>query len=210
MTSFSVILRGAVIIPQLRLLDASDSSCHLERVAFGDVYYGTAVSRKVLLFNDSPVSTQYLAVLNTNAEGAVDGMDANEKLATLWSKSREVCKDQSNAQSGQTLLQVVPMQVQDTRMCVKLCIHHSCIILQGSLDPYEKRMLKMTFSPQFESSSLGWTRYQSIPVHKDYVLFVQFLRIGASNINVGLGEAYMHIMHFLSTMILILNLKAPL
>ena len=111
MTSFSVTLRGEITIPQLRLLDPSDSSCCLERVAFGDVYYGTAVCRKVLLFNDSPVSTQYLAVLNTNAEGAVDGMDANQKLATIWSKSRKVCMDQSNVQSGETLLQVVPMQV---------------------------------------------------------------------------------------------------
>lgn len=48
----------------------------------------------------------------------------------------------------------------------------------------------MIFSPQFESSYLGWTRYQSIPVHKDYALFVQFLRIGTSSINVSLGEAY--------------------
>lgn len=111
MISFSVILRGAITIPQLRLLHPSDSLCSLERVTFGDVYYGTAVSRKVLLFNDSPVSTQYLVVLNTNAEGAVDGMDANQKLATMWSKSQKVCTDQSNVQSGEALLQVVPMQV---------------------------------------------------------------------------------------------------
>lgn len=61
---------------------------------------------------------------------------------------------------------------------------------QGTLDPYEKRMLKMVFSPQFESSSLGWTCHRSVPIHKDYVLFVQFLRIGASNINVSQGDAY--------------------
>jgi hypothetical protein len=92
-------------------------------------------------------------------------------------------------------------------MCVELCIHRT--IFQGSLDPYEKKMLNMVFSPQFESSSLGWTRHQSIPVHKDYALFVQFLRIGASNVDISLGEAHMH-MPYLSTMMLILNLKAPL
>lgn len=107
LTSTTVILRGAITIPQLRLFDASDSSCNLERVAFGDVYYGTVVSRKVVLFNDSPVSTQYLAILNTNAAGAVDGVDANQKLATMWTKSHK----ESNVQSGQSLLQVVPMQV---------------------------------------------------------------------------------------------------
>ncbi len=90
-------------------------------------------------------------------------------------------------------------------MCVELCIHRT--IFQGSLDPYEKKMLNMVFSPQFESSRLGWTRHQSIPVHKDYALFVQFLRIGASN--VSLGEVHMH-MPYLFTMMLILNLKAPL
>lgn len=58
-------------------------------------------------------------------------------------------------------------------------------------------MLKMVFSPQFEKSSLGWTRHQSIPVHKDYALFVQFLRIGASNVNVSLGKAYIHVSYFI-------------
>lgn len=111
MTSFSVILCGAITTPQLRLLDPSDSSYSLERVAFGNVYYGTTVSRKVLLCNDSPVSTQYLVVLNTNAEGAVDGLDANLKLATVWSKSQKAYKDRTNVQSGETLLQIVPMQV---------------------------------------------------------------------------------------------------
>lgn len=121
--TLSIILRGAVTIPRLRLLDASDSSCSLERVAFGDVYYGTAMSRKVVLFNDSPVSTQYLAVLNINAEGAVDGMDASQKLAMIWSRSQKTSsKDQSNAQSAQTILQVAPMQVHVlySGMCIEL------------------------------------------------------------------------------------------
>lgn len=94
-------------------------------------------------------------------------------------------------------------------MCIKLCIHYNYNIFQGSLDPYERKVLKMVFSPQFEKSSLGWTRHQSIPIHKDYALFVQFLRIGASNVNVSLGKSYIRVSYIIYCDV-DFHLKAPL
>ena len=86
-----------------------------------------------------------------------------------------------------------------------------CVVvntLQGSLDPYEKKMLKIIFAPQFEKSCLGWTHHQSMPIHKDFALFVQFLHIGASNANVSQGEACM-LFHW-SAMTMIFDFKVPL
>ena len=128
-TLFLVKLCGVITTRQLKLLDPSDSSCSLERVVFGDVYYGTTVSRKVLLYNDSPVSTQYLAVLNADAEGAVDGMDANKELAMVWSKTQDFYKDQGHVQSGETMLQVVPMQVKSHLTVVVMCMY--CVIVNN-------------------------------------------------------------------------------
>ena len=112
-TPTQVPLCGVVVLPQLQLIDASNS-CSLDRVAFGNVYYDTVMSRRVLLFNNSPVSTQYLAVINSNADGSVDGMNVNEGLAmvcTNGSQHLKACKPQHNALPGETLVEVIPMQV---------------------------------------------------------------------------------------------------
>lgn len=108
-------------------MDASNS-CSLERVAFGNVYYDTVVSRKVLLFNDSPVSTQYLAVIDSNADGCIDGMNVNEGLAMVCTDSGQhlrACQPQDNALPGETLVQVTPMQVCQ-RLCNIAILHCMC------------------------------------------------------------------------------------
>ena len=96
------------------MLDPSTSTCNLERLDFGNVYYDTVVSRNVLLFNNSPVSTQYIAVMNSNAEGSVEGMDVDDGLSVMCYKQgrrQEGCKEQSSALPGESLLQVIPTQV---------------------------------------------------------------------------------------------------
>lgn len=107
-------LSGVIISPQLELLDPSNSSCNLDKVAFGNVYYNTTVSRSVLLFNNSPVSSRYLAVIDSNAEGTVDGLNVNEGLAMVCTDGGhhlKPCSPQDSAIPGETLVQVIPMQV---------------------------------------------------------------------------------------------------
>lgn len=129
-TPTQIPLCGVVVTPKLQLMDASNS-CSLDRVAFGDVYYDTVVSRRVLLFNNSPVSTQYLAVINSNAEGSVDGMNVNEGLAMVCSNGGQylkACKPQDNALPGETLVEVIPMQVHVCQQLYNLAIFHCMLI----------------------------------------------------------------------------------
>ena len=101
-------VHGVITYRQLEVLSDSNSYHRLEKVAFGDVYYSTVKSRKVLLFNNCPVSTKYLAVINSDAEGKIDGMDVNGGL-TCGSVRGEQCEDL--AVPGESLFQVLPMQV---------------------------------------------------------------------------------------------------
>ena len=64
-------------------------------------------------------------------------------------------------------------------------------MLQGSLDPYEKKMLEVTFAPRYEQSGSGWTHHQTVPIHRDYALFIQFLHIGANKISQRMFMLYM-------------------
>lgn len=130
-TQYMVLLRGAIIPRQLEMLDPSNSLQSLKRVAFGNTYYGTSVSRKVLLYNNSPVSTQYLAVLNNNVDGSVDGMYVNEGLAMVCSKGglgQKAWREQGNALPGENLVQVIPMQV-CTCMHIGMSMVHNFLVI---------------------------------------------------------------------------------
>ena len=102
-------MHGVVTYRQLEILDPSQSSETLEKVAFGDVYYDTVKSRKVLLFNNCPVSTQYLAVINSDSESKIDGVDVDGGLTATGCSKGGQCRD--FALPGQSLVQVLPMQV---------------------------------------------------------------------------------------------------
>ena len=112
-------MHGVITYRQLEMLDDSNSYHRLEKVAFGDVYYNTVKSRKVLLFNNCPVSTQYLAVINSDAEGKIDGVDVNGGL-TCGSVGGDRCGDL--AIPGESLVQVLPVQVcTSSNQCVSMC-----------------------------------------------------------------------------------------
>ena len=41
-------------------------------------------------------------------------------------------------------------------------------------------MLEVTFAPRYEQSRSGWTHHQTLPIHRDYALFIQFLHVGTN------------------------------
>lgn len=105
-------LSALVVTRKLEMLDLSNASCSLERVDFGNVYYGTTVRRDVLLFNNSPVSTHYLAMINSDVDESVDGININVGLEEIvCSKHGQNQQEQSRALPGETLMQVTPVQV---------------------------------------------------------------------------------------------------
>ena len=48
---------------------------------------------------------------------------------------------------------------------------------QGTLLPYEKRKLELTFAPRFVSSDSGWSHFQATPTRRDYTLYLRFLAV---------------------------------
>ncbi len=111
---------GHVQARRLQLLDPTGPSvptldpCPLDRVSFGPAYYGTVLSRKALLFNNSPVATDYLAVLDGQAEGSEHGVDKSEGLAlacTAGGLGQSKWREQGYPPSSESLVNVSPAQV---------------------------------------------------------------------------------------------------
>jgi len=109
-----IALSGQLITRQLQLLDPSNQSTELQIVSFGDTYYGAVVTRKVVLYNSSPVATQYMAVLDSGCAGSEDGVNMSEGLAmacTSGGLGQNQWKEQGCAPSQSTIVAVNPTQV---------------------------------------------------------------------------------------------------
>lgn len=113
---FIVTVTGNIQARRLQLLDTGlgTSGRELHCISFGHAYYGMVVSRKALLFNDSPVTTDYLAVLDGQAEGSEHGVDQREGLAlacTTGGLGQSRWREQGHTPPTESLLSVTPPQV---------------------------------------------------------------------------------------------------
>ena len=86
----------------------------MPRVSFGNTYYGTTVCRKVLLYNNSPVATQYVAVLDSGGVGSESGVNTSEGLAmacTTGGLGQRQWREQGDSPIADTIISVNPPQV---------------------------------------------------------------------------------------------------
>ena len=110
---FTVTLHGNIQNRKLQLIDCHSHSA-MEHIAFGHTYYGTVLGKKAILYNDSPVSTQFLAVLDSQAEGSEHGIDMSESLAmacTPGGLGQSKWREQGTSPYSESLIQVNPAQV---------------------------------------------------------------------------------------------------
>ena len=55
---------------------------------------------------------------------------------------------------------------------------------EGTLNPYEKRLVYFKFSPRFEKASKGWKTGEQLPPRRDFALFMKIRMVG----NIGAGN----------------------
>ena len=109
----TITLCGDLVTRQLQLLDSANSTV-LNKISFSDTYYGTVVSRKALLYNNSPVATQYMAVLDRGGLGTVAGIDMSEGLAmacTSGGLGQSKWREQGDPPEMETVVSLNPSQV---------------------------------------------------------------------------------------------------
>ncbi|CAI8047058.1 Cilia- and flagella-associated protein 47 [Geodia barretti] len=58
---------------------------------------------------------------------------------------------------------------------------------QGTLLPYEKRILELTIGPRFISSDSGWSHFQATPTRRDYTLYLRFLAVDTNRESTASG-----------------------
>lgn len=112
---FTVKMCGKIQHRRLELLDPNDLDSALQCVPFGHTYYGTVLTKRGILYNNSPVVTEFMAVMDSEGVGGmVRGVDRREGLAmacTGGGLGQDQWREQGDAPSGEELITVTPMQV---------------------------------------------------------------------------------------------------
>ncbi|XP_065057284.1 cilia and flagella-associated protein 47-like isoform X2 [Rhopilema esculentum] len=139
------------------LLLSMENEEKVDHVDFGHTYYGTDVLRSCVLFNQSPDPVSFVVILEEDGEGQELGVDLSvTKSAAFLDTSKTKLKYEENDLTS--LVTASPTQ--------------------GTLAPYDKRLLHFKFSPRFSKSDQGWFTTDKSEPRRDYAVFVHIDIVG--------------------------------
>ncbi|EMP32673.1 Putative protein CXorf22 [Chelonia mydas] len=148
-------IEAHVVEQVLELLGVSHENT-LECIHFGSVYFGTSNTEQVVLYNKSPETINWVAVLEDDAIGG--------EMGTHLQKSTDA------------VLQELSFINRTKELDVSSLI--SCIPNQGTLLPYQKTVVTLCFSPKQFKRDIGLTEF---PPRQDYALFLRFEAVGSKD-----------------------------
>ncbi|NXY33095.1 CFA47 protein, partial [Pomatorhinus ruficollis] len=116
-------IKGVVVEQVLKVLGVSCGKV-LKCINFGPLYFGTSKTEKIHLYNESPESVDWVAVLEDNAIGGEMGTDLQG--------------------STDAILHDLSLKKKDVDVSTLIL----CVPNQGTLLPYEKSLITVCFSPE--------------------------------------------------------------
>ncbi|XP_072900577.1 cilia- and flagella-associated protein 47-like [Hemitrygon akajei] len=146
----TVKIKGNIVQPVLELLDFSSQK--LECIHFGSTYYGTSKQEQVILYNNSPEPIDWVTVMKNDAVGSEVGTD-------LSLSSEAVLADKATTEPRPTA-------------CIFALI--TCRPCQGILNPYNKIIVTLCFTPEDFAATKFHKKEDEIPKFREYALYVRF------------------------------------
>ncbi|NXR33779.1 CFA47 protein, partial [Zosterops hypoxanthus] len=147
-------IKGVVVEQVLKVLGVSCGKV-LKCINFGPLYFGTSKTEKIHLYNESPESVDWVAVLEDNAIGGEMGTDLQG--------------------STDAVLYDLSLKKKDADISTLIL----CAPSQGTLLPYEKSLITVCFSPEKFEREL---EVDDASLIQDYVLFLRFEAVGARGV----------------------------
>ncbi|XP_069746190.1 cilia- and flagella-associated protein 47-like isoform X2 [Narcine bancroftii] len=143
-------IKGIIVEPILELLDFYGQK--LQCISFGSAYYGTSKQEQIILYNNSPKTIDWVSVMENDAAGSEVGTD-------LSLSSEAVLADKAT---------------EDPRPTAYTTALISCRPCQGILNPYNKIIVTLCFSPKEFVPAKFHKKEDELPKFREYVLYVRF------------------------------------
>ncbi|NWU94579.1 CFA47 protein, partial [Upupa epops] len=141
-------ITAAVVQQVLRVLDVSCGRA-LDRLHFGPVYFGSSKTEQIQLYNESPESVDWIAVLEDSAVTGEMGTDLQRSAGAA----------------------LQDLSLENVTGDVDLSTLILCLPSHGTLLPYEKSLVTLGFSPQRFPRGSG---APASSLKQEYVLFLRF------------------------------------
>ncbi|XP_077199055.1 cilia- and flagella-associated protein 47 isoform X2 [Paroedura picta] len=150
-----ITIKANIVEQIIELLGVSHLDA-IKHVHFGCVYFGTSKTEEVILHNKSPEPMNWVAILQDNAVG--------EEMGTDIQKSTAAALQDLNYSKNKSELDVSTLI--------------SCIPNEGTLEPYQKIVVTLCFSPKQLKRNV---KHDRTPSRQDYVLFLEFEAVGSTD-----------------------------
>lgn len=107
-TNLSINVKCKIVSRKLELYDCNNMQVQINKLSFDDTYYNSVCSRKLVLFNNSPIKSHFMAIVHDKFSECAD---MSEGLAVACSRYEH---DELKKQSFQWefIFGVVPKMVQ--------------------------------------------------------------------------------------------------
>ncbi|XP_015276849.1 PREDICTED: cilia- and flagella-associated protein 47 [Gekko japonicus] len=128
----------------------------IKHVHFGCVYFGTSKTEEVILHNKSPEPMGWVAILQDNAVGGEMGTDIQKS----------------------TYAALQDLNYSENKAEVDVSTMISCIPNEGKLEPYQKIVVTLCFSPKQLRRNV---KHDRTPSRQDYALFLTFEAVGSTD-----------------------------
>ncbi|XP_042314327.1 cilia- and flagella-associated protein 47 [Sceloporus undulatus] len=153
--SVEVMIKANIVEQILELLGVPHSDT-IHCVDFGYVYFGTSKTEEVILHNKSPEPMDWVAILQDNAVGTEMGTD-------IQKSTDAVLKDlhRTDGKSGVDISTLI-----------------ACFPNEGTLQPYQKIVVTLCFSPKQLKREQDIER---VPPRQDYAIFLRFEMVGSKD-----------------------------
>lgn len=106
-TTLSVNVRCKIIERKLEVVDLQEKE-QIKRLCFDHVYYGSVITKKLILSNNSPIASDFIIVID---EKMSECINKSKSLALTFTKCDSTERDEENAPSLDSIFEISPNKV---------------------------------------------------------------------------------------------------
>jgi hypothetical protein len=151
-STVSIHIKCSIIERLLKVFTVDDPEMQINKLSYDFVYYGSVATKKVILYNDSPVSSDFVITVDEKMSECVN---KNKGLAVALTAYEIGGGNHGDITSHlDSIFKIFPQK--------------------GTLCPYERCMVKFIFAPKTFVNDKGWSHSKVIPQQKDYNILVKF------------------------------------
>uniref|UniRef100_UPI00398E85F1 cilia- and flagella-associated protein 47-like isoform X2 n=1 Tax=Pristiophorus japonicus TaxID=55135 RepID=UPI00398E85F1 len=143
-------IKANIVEPVLELFDLSGQK--IECIQFGGAYSGTSKQEQVILYNNSPEAIDWVTVMENDAAGSEVGTDLSLSADAV----------------------LADKDIEDPRLSAYTSALIMCRPCQGTLNPYNKTIVNLCFSPKELRRTKFQRKEDEIPKYREYALYVRF------------------------------------